>query len=338
MGRRNLDFIAKRLIKNGKPASTKAALVMNGTMIGQRTVTGRLDNIAALAVEKKIASPVILVVGRVVALKEKLDWLETKPLFGKRVLVTRTLEQAGSFSGVLRDMGAEPVECPTIKITAPESYAFLDRAIKRLSGYDYLILTSVNGAKYFFDRLYKLGKDVRELKGVKVCAIGPMTAARIEEENIKVDIVPGEFRAEAVIKTLGARRIRGKKFLLPRAKVAREILPDEIRRLGGKIDVRTVYRTVAPRRGTDDYKLEFKRGRIDVVTFTSSSTVTNFVKIFGLKNLPVLLKRTKVACIGPITADTARGFGIDVDIMPKNYTVPALAREMEDYFAALKRN
>lgn len=332
MGRRNLALIAKRLIKNGMDKSTPAALVMNGTMAGQRTVTGRLDNIAALAEEKKIKSPVILVVGKVVKLKEKLDWLETKPLFAKRVLVTRTTEQAGSFSEILRDMGAEPVEFPTIKVVGPESYTGLDASIKGLGSYDYLILTSVNGVKYFFERLSKLGKDVRELKGVKICAIGPMTAALIEAQNIKVDIVPKEFRAEALLKSLGARRIKGKKFLLPRAKVARDILPKEIKKLGGSIDVRTAYRTIAPRAGADLYKKEFKKGLIDVVTFTSSSTVTNFVKIFGQKNLPGLLKKTKVACIGPITALTASGFGMDVEIMPKDYTVSALAERIEDYF------
>ncbi len=337
MGRRNLELITKRLIKNGRAKSTPAALVMNGTMAGQKTVVGRLDEIAALAKTNKITSPVILVVGKVVKLKEKLDWLETKPLFGRRVLITRTTEQAGTFSDILNDMGAEPVEFPTIKIVGPESYSALDASIKRLSSYDYLLLTSVNGVKYFFERLYKLGLDVRELKGVKICAIGPMTARAIEAQNIKVDIVPKEFRAEALLKSLGTRRIKGKKFFLPRAKVAREILPDEIRRLGGKIDVRPVYRTIAPRAGAEDYKKEFKRGKIDVVTFTSSSTVTNFVKIFGAKNLSALLKRTKVACIGPITADTAKAFGMKVDIMPKDYTVPALAKEMEDYFSIYER-
>ncbi|MEE9542581.1 MAG: uroporphyrinogen-III synthase, partial [Thermodesulfobacteriota bacterium] len=208
----------------------------------------------------------------------------------------------------------------------------------KLSSYDYLILTSVNGVKHFFERLYKSGKDVRELKGVKICAIGPMTAALIEAENIKVDIVPKEFRAEAVLKTLGAKRIKGKKFLLPRAEVAREILPKEIKRLGGSIDVRSTYRTIAPKKDAELYKLELTKGRIDVVTFTSSSTVTNFVKIFGQKNLPKLLKRCKVACIGPITADTARGFGMDVDIMPKDYTVPALAEQIENYFSNISKN
>ncbi|MBE9532342.1 MAG: uroporphyrinogen-III synthase, partial [Proteobacteria bacterium] len=255
------------------------------------------------------------------------------PLFAKRVFVTRTTEQAGTFSDILNDMGAEAIEFPTIKIVGPESHTALDASIKRLSSYDYLILTSVNGVKYFFERLYKLGYDVRELKGVKICAIGPMTARAIEAQNIKVDIVPDEFRAEALLKSLGTRRIKGKKFFLPRAKVAREILPDEIRRLGGKIDVRPVYRTIAPRSGALEYKKEFKKGLVDVVTFTSSSTVTNFVKIFGKKDLPALLKKTTVACIGPITADTARAYGMKVDIMPKDYTVPALAREIEDYFS-----
>ncbi len=334
MGRKNLELIAKRLIKNGKSAGTPAALVMNGTLPGQKTVVGRLEEIAVLSKSNKITSPVILIVGKVVNLKKKLDWLETKPLFAKRVLVTRTSEQAGTFSEILRDMGAEPMEFPTIKIVGPESYAGLDRAIKKLSSYDYLLLTSVNGVKFFFERLYTLGLDVRELKGVKICAIGQVTASLIEAQNIKVDIVPKEFRAEGLLKSLGPRRIKGKKFLLPRAKVAREILPKEIKRLGGMIDVKTAYRTIAPKKGAALYAKEFDKGLIDVVTFTSSSTVTNFVKIFGRANLPTLLKKCRVACIGPITADTATSFGMDVDIMPNVYTVPALANELENYFRA----
>ncbi|MEE8574467.1 MAG: uroporphyrinogen-III synthase, partial [Thermodesulfobacteriota bacterium] len=238
------------------------------------------------------------------------------------------------FSGILSKSGAEPVSFPTIKITAPPSYKDLDRAIARLATYDWLILTSVNGVSHFFARLKKLGKDVRELKGVKICAIGPMTKKAIEAENITVDIMPTEYRAEAVLKALGKRRIKGKKFLLPRAMKAREILPTEIKKLGGRIDVAVSYKTIAPKKDSQVVSRMLKRGEIDVVTFTSSSTVTNFAKIFGKKNLPKLLKSSRVACIGPITAIAASELGITVDIMPADYTVAALTREMESYFSS----
>jgi uroporphyrinogen III methyltransferase/synthase len=333
MARRGLKVIASKLVQNGKDPETPSALVMNGTMTGQRTITAPLGRISEEAERCGVESPVVLVVGEVVKLREKLNWFETKPLFGKRVLVTRTLEQAGSFVGLLESKGAEPIQMPTIKITAPPDVKPLDAAIRRIGKYDWLIFTSVNGVKRFFERLKENGLDVRELKGVNICAIGPMTRKAVEEENIRVDLMPGEYRAEAVIEAIGRRAIKGKRFLLPRAMKAREILPEEIKRLGGRIDVVTVYRTVTPRADAAPIIKRFKERRVDVVTFTSSSTVDNFVKIVGGKNLAPLLHGVRVACIGPITADTARAHGMSVDIMPRDYTVAGLTEEMERYFA-----
>jgi uroporphyrinogen III methyltransferase/synthase len=301
-------------------------------MTKQATISGRLDNIVEIAKEKGIRPPVVTVVGDVTGLGRRLNWFETKPLFGRTVLVTRTPEQAASFCRILESYGAEPVTFPVIKTVPPASWGPLDSAIKRLSGYDWAVFTSVNGVKYFFARLPHVGRDLRELKGVNICAIGPKTAEAVRELGIRVDITPKVFRAEAIIEALGKRRIRGKRFLLPRAEKAREVLPEEIRRLGGKIDVVPAYRTVRPRKGANALKEMFTEGRIDCVTFTSSSTVTNFVKGFKKGELGELLKGVKVACIGPITADTARGFGLRVDMMPRNYTVPALAETMAEYY------
>ena len=282
--------------------------------------------------------PVITIVGEVVNLREKLNWFETRPLFGKRVLVTRALEQAGDFTRILEAQGADPIAFPTIKTTAPSSWNELDRAIKRLSSYDWTIFTSVNGVKYFFERLYKLGYDIRELKGVKICAIGPMTAKAVTDLGIKVDLMPKEFKAEGVLEAFGKRKIKGKKFLLARAAVAREILPEEIKRLGGKIDVAPAYRTVKPAKAAKELTELFKEGGVDIVTFTSSSTVTNFVSMFKRKELPGLLKDCTIAAIGPITANTAKGYGIKVDIMPKDYTIPALTEAMAKYFKGASKN
>jgi uroporphyrinogen III methyltransferase/synthase len=214
----------------------------------------------------------------------------------------------------------------------PVSWRPLDRAITRLSKYDWAVFTSVNGVRYFFDRLPIVGCDLRELKGVKICAIGPRTADAVRELGIRVNLTPKEFRAEAIIKALGTKKIRGRRFLLPRAEKAREVLPGEIKRLGGKMDVVPAYRTVRPRKGADELKKLFALGLIDCVTFTSSSTVTNFVKTFKKGALGELLKDVKIACIGPITAETARGFGLRVDMMPKKYTVSALAETMAEYY------
>lgn len=337
MGWKNLPLITSKLMENGWDPSTPVALIRWGTMTKQVSLAGRLDNIVEIARERELKPPVITVVGEVVNLREKLAWFETKPLFGKRVLVTRALEQAGDFSKLLEKNGAEPITFPTIKTTAPPDWKELDKAIKRLSVYDWAIFTSVNGVKYFFERLYKLGYDIRELKDVKICAIGPMTAKAVAEWNIKIDLTPKEFKAEGLLEALGKRRIKGKRFLLARAMEAREIIPQEIKRLGGKIDVAPAYRTVRPAREAGEMRKLFLEGGIDLVTFTSSSTVTNFVKMFKKPEIPGLLKGCKVACIGPITADTAKGYGITVDIMPKDYTIPALTRAMADYFKNLSK-
>ncbi|MFQ5441443.1 MAG: uroporphyrinogen-III C-methyltransferase [Thermodesulfobacteriota bacterium] len=333
MGWKNLAFIRKKLLENGWSPATPVALIRWGTMAAQVTVSGRLDNIVELSKEAGIKPPVITVVGDVVRLRDRLNWFETKPLFAKRVLVTRASEQAGEFTALLESRGAAAVVMPTIKTTRPPSWAPLDRAIKKLPTYDWAVFTSVNGVKYFFERLYKLGKDVRELKGVRICAIGPRTAAEIRALNIKVDITPKKFIAEAVLKALGRRGIKGKRFLLARALVAREVLPQEIKRLGGSIDVVPAYRTVRPLKEAAVVMGLIKEGEIDVITFTSSSTVTNFLRFFKKGEAPGLLNSAKIACIGPITARTASENGLSVDIMPEEYTIPALTEAVEGYYA-----
>ncbi|MDP2690519.1 MAG: uroporphyrinogen-III synthase, partial [Deltaproteobacteria bacterium] len=340
MGWKNLPLITRKLLENGWAPSTPVALVRWGTMTKQKAVVGTLANIRDVAGAAGIMPPVVTIVGDVVSLRERLNWFETKPLFGKRVLVTRALEQAGVFTKMLENNGAEPVTFPTIKTASPPSWGPLDKAIKRLSTYDWAIFTSVNGVRYFFERLTKLGYDLRELKGVKICAIGPMTEKAVRELYINVDLVPKEYRAEAILSSLGKRGIKGKRFLLPRALKAREILPDEIRTLGGHIDVAPAYKTVRPAKAAGELKRMLAEGEIDVVTFTSSSTVTNFASMLRKAELPGLLKGVKVACIGPITADTAKKFGLSVDIMPSDYTIPALTEAMADYFRkqGLKNN
>ena len=332
MGWKNLPFITAKLLENGWDPSTPVAIIRWGTMPKQVSLSGRLDNIVELSKKRGIRPPVVIVVGEVVSLREKLDWFESKPLFGKKVLVTRTLEQAGEFTSILERLGAEPVTFPVIKTTAPPSWGPLDRAISRLNTYDWAIFTSVNGVKYFFERLTKLGYDLRELKGVRICAIGPRTEAAVRELNIRVDLTPAEFKAEAIIDALGKSGIKGKRFLLARALVAREVLPIEIKRLGGRIDVVPAYRTVRPRKAAAELKKLLAEGAIDVIAFTSSSTVVNFMSFFKKDEVPALLSRVKIACIGPITADTARKKGLTVDIMPGDYTIPALADAMAEFF------
>ena len=332
MGWKNLEAITGKLIENGRDPKTPVAVIRWGTLPSQTCVTGRLDTIARVVRKKGVKPPVVTIIGEVVALRKELNWFETKPLFGKKILITRTTEQAGVFSRLIEELGGEPMSFPVIKLAPLKNTFALDSAIKGVSSYDWAIFTSVNGVKYFFERLYALGFDLRELKGVKICAIGPATGKALLDAGIKVDLTPKEYVAESVIKSLGKKNIRGKRFLLPRALKAREVIPTEIRRFGGRIDVVTTYETVRPVKEAGKVKRLLKEGKIDVATFTSSSTVENFASLFKKVELKRLLKGVKVACIGPVTAKTAKGLGLKVSIMPKKYTIPDFAKAIADYF------
>ena len=330
MGIGNLKPNMKKLIENGRSPDTPAALIRWGTTEKQETLIGTVKDIAEKARQANFKAPAITVVGGVVGLRDKLRWFDKKPLFGKTIVVTRAREQASDFSDLLKENGADVIEFPTIEIVHPKDWSQIDRAIKKLPKYDWAIFTSVNGVKYFAERLKKKGKDIRELRGIKICAIGPKTKQEIEALGLRVDFMPKEYRAEGIIKGLG--KIKGKNILLPRAEVAREILPEELNKRGAKVDVVTSYRTVKPKERTEEIKELFKEGKIDIVTFTSSSTVTNFLSMFKNGEAVEFLKNAKVASIGPITRDTALDYGIETAIMPKKYTIPALAEAIVEHF------
>ena len=332
MGIGNLEPNMKKLMENGRSPDTPVALIRWGTTSNQETIIGTIKDIAEKAKQANFKAPAITVVGGVVSLRDKLRWFDKKPLFGKKIIVTRSREQASDFSVLLEKYGAEPIEFPTIETVPPKDWKEIDRAIKNLPKYDWAIFTSINGVKYFIERLKKQGKDIRELKGIKICAIGPATAKAIEDLGIKVDLLPKEYRAESIITGLGKTKIKGRRFLLPRALKAREVLPEEIKRLGGKVDVVTAYRTVQPKEKTDEIRKMLREKRVDVVTFTSSSTVENFVNMFKRNEVPGILNGTRVACIGPITKDTATKLGIKTDIMPEKYTIPALTEAIGKYY------
>jgi len=253
-------------------------------------------------------------------------------LKGKRILITRPEEQAKDFIEALKAQGAEPVSFPTIRIISPRDWAKVDKAIENLRTYDALIFTSVNGVKFFFQRLKQKGKTTRSLKKLTMVAIGPKTAAAIEQFQLRVDIIPKKFQAESVVEALEKQGIAGKRFLLPRAEKARDVLPKEITKRGGEIDVVTVYRTSKGKGNMQGVKELFRKRLIHVITFTSSSTVKNFVELLAGENISEIIKGTVVASIGPITADTAASLGIKTDIMPENYTIPGLVKAISEYF------
>jgi uroporphyrinogen III methyltransferase/synthase len=262
-----------------------------------------------------------------------------QPLTGRTIVITRARSQASEFAAELERLGARVISCPTIEIVEPESYALLDEAIENLFGYDWLIFTSVNGVDYFLRRLKTLGHDSRELEELRVCAIGEATAVRLREAEVHVDVVPEKFKAEgayaAIESYLGGREgLYRLSFLIPRAAVARDYLPDALEDAGARVDVVPVYRTVRPNtseRGRVDALLT--GGAVDCITFTSSSTVANFAQLFDANDLSQLLEDVAVACIGDITASTATEYGLRTDILPTEHTIPALTRAIVDYYS-----
>ena len=332
MGVRNIEQIACNLVAAGRATETPVAVIRWGTSADQQTVTGTLGNIAQVTTTAGITPPAIIVVGEVVGLRHQLNWFEQRPLFGKTIVVTRAREQASDFRALLENKGAHCLEFPTIQVVPPESWAPLDNAIAQLADYDWVIFTSVNGVRFFFHRLREQGEDVRALHGTKLGAIGPKTAASIVERGLRLDLIPSEYRAEAVIDALGDEEVRGKRFLLPRAAKAREILPQKLKDMGGQMDVVTAYETVRPPGKADKIRRLLQEGEITCITFTSSSTVDNFAAMFPEDDLPALVDATAIASIGPITADTVRSYGLSVDIVPEKYTIEALTASIVEYF------
>jgi uroporphyrinogen III methyltransferase/synthase len=332
MTTRQLRQNMARLMAHGVSADTPVAVIRWGTLAEQETLVGTAGTIAQLAQERGLQPPALAVVGDVVRLRERLNWYEKKPLFGRRVIVTRPRAQAAVFIDLLTDAGAEAIPCPTIEIVPPPSWGNVDAALKRVEEFNWVIFTSANGVEVFFQRLSQLGRDLRVLHRARLAAVGPQTARALGERGLLVDVVPREFRAEAVAEAIKHVGVRGAKILLPRAAGAREILPAMLREAGAFVEEVATYQTVPAPTDTSAVRSMLQEGRVDLVTFTSSSTVRNFVALLGEDALP-LLARTIVGCIGPITADTARELGLDVMIQPVEYTIPAFAKAIIEHFA-----
>ncbi len=326
MGMKNLPAIVDHLLAEGKPAATPVALIRWGTRATQRTVVGTLGDITKKASEAELEPPTIIVVGEVVRLRDQLNWFEMRPLFGRRILVTRAKEQAGELSSLLTGYGAEPIECPTLQVVPPESWAELDRALADLSRFQWLVFTSVNGVRPFMDRLQQTELDARALAGLRIACIGPRTAEELGRFGLRADLIPREYQAEGLIEALRAHGVQGQRILIPRAAVAREILPEQLRALGAEVTVVIVYRTVLPDLDRDRIKEWFRRQEIHVITFASSSTVRNFCDLFDSREeMQKLTAGVTVACIGPITARTAEEQGLSVTVTARENTIPALA-------------
>ncbi len=259
--------------------------------------------------------------------------MQDKTLQGKTILITRAREQSSEFAARLREQGADVVEFPTIEIVPPLCWKALDSAIARLNAYDWIIYTSVNGVSFFLQRLNEKRNEPGFPTSLKVCAIGPATAKELKENGIRVDYTPKEYVAEAIIEGFEKMNVRGKRILLARVKKARDILPKGLKAMGAEVDVVEAYRTLKPKGGSKKLKEILAQGKVDVITFTSSSTVNHFIELLGKGDVEEKLKGVTIASIGPVTSRTAREQGLRVHIQPEAYTIPALTEAITRYFA-----
>lgn len=333
MGITSLRSNMQRMIEHGRNPHTPVALVRWATTIGQQVLTGTVSDIADKAEGTAFKPPAVTIIGDVVKLREQLRWFDNRPLSGRRIIVTRAADQAGEFSAMLTSRGATVLECPTIQLVEPTSWTELDAALGQLASFNWLVLTSVNAVRFFFQRLNALGLDARSLGSCKLCAVGPRTAEVIAEHGIRPDLMPADYKAEAVVAEFAKLEMSGQRILFPRADRAREVIPRELDRMGAHVTAPVIYRNILPERLCPETLLALEKRCVDCITFTSSSTVLNMVELLGADLLVNMLKGVAVASIGPITSKTCRDLGLKVDIQPDTFTLPALSDAIQHYFA-----
>ena len=334
MGIKNLPVIVENLLRHGRDPKTPVAVVRWASTPEQKTVVGTLETIKDVVVEAGIKPPSLIVIGEVVKLRDTIDWFEKRPLFGKRIVVTRTREQASQLVAELEENGANCFECSTIDIQPVDSYGVLDAELERLEEYHWILFSSLNGVTYFFKRLFEKGMDARDMKGPQVAAVGKSTADLLSSYGINADLIPDEFTSEGLAENLLDLGVEGRNILIPRAEKGREILPETLRGAGAQVTIAPVYKNVLPEKGADDLRKELEAG-VDMITFTSSSTVRNFFTLMDGENQkpPVeLLEGVKIAAIGPITAKTVTDSGLKVDIQPEEHTIGAMVRAIVAYY------
>ncbi|MEI8233842.1 MAG: uroporphyrinogen-III C-methyltransferase [Verrucomicrobiota bacterium] len=326
MGMERLEEIAETLLTHGAPPELPVAIVRWGTTQRQQTVRGPLRDIARIADEAGMSSPAVAVFGEVVALRDKLNWFETKPLFGKRIVVTRSRAQAGALSDALRTLGADAYELPTLRIEPPANLLEFGQLVQECHTYDWIVFTSVNGVDAFFQLFFKLYDDTREIGGVRIAAIGPATAARLREFHLHIDLEPESFVSEAVAKAFAKdHTVENEKILIIRPEKARDVLSKELTQMGAIVDEAIAYRTVPE---TDLPGIaRFREEGADLVTFASSSAVENFMAL----KLP-LPPGLQTASIGPVTSKTMRELGLRVDIEAKRHDIPGLTAAIRTFY------
>ena len=326
MGVKRLEQVTSALLAEGADPQMPVALIRWGTTARQQTVNGPLSDIVRIVRECDFSAPAVAVFGEVVNLRKKLNWFETRPLFGKRMVVTRSREQAGALSGALRDLGADVFELPTIRIEPPRDLLEFGQLVQDAHTYDWVVFTSPNGVSAFFEMFYKIYKDAREIGGVRIAAIGPATAARVRDFRLCVDLQPEESVGEAMVRAfLKDGTVENQRILIARADKSRDVLPVELTKMGAIVDEAIAYRTVPETNGAGIER--FKREGADLITFASSSSVENFMNL----RLP-LSPELHTASIGPITTKTMRELGLRVDIEAKRHDLPGLVAAIKNYY------
>lgn len=333
MGMRKLGALMELLVEHGRSPETPAAVVQWASLPKQRCVVGTVADIAAKARAEGLGLPALTIVGDVVALRETLRWYDGAPLFGKRVLVTRPAHQTDELRALLRDEGADPICVPAIRIVPPRDPKPLADAVARARSYRWLVVTSANGARALFDEVERQGLDARIFGDTRICAIGPVTAEALKTHGLRADVMPDEYRGEGAAEAVLAADpdLSGARVLIPRAEIAREVLPAMLQERGAVVDVVPAYRTLGP--SEDDaiaLRDRIHNGKVDVLTFTSPSTVREVAAALGEHAEAV--SRYVIACIGPVTADAARAQGWPVHVTPREYTARALVEALRRHF------
>lgn len=333
MGISNLETIVTELMAHGRSPQTPVAVIRWATLPQQETLVAPLSQIVAAVAAANFKPPAIIIVGEVVALRRELSWFDRKPLFGRTILVTRAADQAGEFTNILENLGAQVIECPTIRLDPVAHPAELDAAMIDLASFSWLILTSGNAVRFFFARLAAFGLDPRALGRCRICAVGPKTAEAVRAFGLNPDLVPDDYKAEGVVAALSGLLLGGEKILFPRADKARDLIPTALAAFGAKVLAPVLYSNHLPAALPDAALLALERGAVDAVCFTASSTVENLHTILGSAEFQRLLAPLAVASIGPITSSSCIRLGLAVAVEPEEYTLKALAESLVGYFS-----
>ncbi|MGB9920381.1 MAG: uroporphyrinogen-III C-methyltransferase [Moorellales bacterium] len=335
MGRQNLAQICARLVQKGWNTETPVAVIERGTTADQRTVVATLATVEGEVVRAGVSNPMVMVVGPVVRLREALAWREKLPLFGRRIVITRARHQAESLRQALEELGAEVWEFPLLEVVPPTDFASLGRAVEKAAEgkYHWLVFTSANGVRAFFESFFARGKDARDLAGTRIAVIGKATGRALREWGLRPDLVPDEYRAEGLLAAFAAHNLTGQRVLLARAEIARPVLATGLRQRGAEVEEVVAYRIRRPEVAREELQALLLEGRIHALTLTSPSTARHFWELFTA-DTPRLLERTVVAAIGPVTAEAARRLGISVEIEAREYTVKGLVQALSEYWTS----